>query len=78
MLFIQGLIVAKLLAVAFAAGSITQEIATTKPITGAHVRILAYHVSFQVEKSCQSYINVILKFEYFTGTADFQHNPQSG
>jgi hypothetical protein len=51
MLFIQGLIVAKLLAVAFAAVSITQEIAT-KSITGAHVRILAYHVSFQVEKSC--------------------------
>jgi hypothetical protein len=52
MLFIRGLIVAKLLAVAFAAGSITQGIATTKSITGAHVRILAYHVSFQVEKSC--------------------------
>jgi hypothetical protein len=52
MLFIRGLIVAKLLAVAFAAGSITQEIAITKSITGAHVRILAYHVSFQVEKSC--------------------------
>jgi hypothetical protein len=52
MLFIRGLIVAKLLADAFAAGSITPEIEITKSITGAHVRILAYHVSFQVEKSC--------------------------
>lgn len=45
MLFIRGLFVAKLFAVAFTAGSMNQEL-TTKSIAGAHIRILAYHASF--------------------------------